>query len=198
MQKVRLLDLNAFSDNRGCNAVLYDKSLEDQLGFHLRQINQGYSLKAGTLRGLHFQSPPYDQAKLVQVLCGSIYNVAVDIRPDSPLFGTYYAQLLSFEKQKICYIPRGFAHGYLTLEDHTLVQWCVDNDFCRDAAYSLKFNDPDIVGEDGIHRIPWPWDLSQIILSDKDKAGLSLDNIRTFSFQLSNSSLCLSLPNKAK
>ena len=116
-----ILTVQAFEDFRGYLAVLYDKSVD----FTICQINQGYSKKAFTLRGLHFQEGEYAQAKLVSCLHGSIFNVAVDLRPGET-FGHAYSAVLSFENRKQMYIPRGFAHGYLTLKDDTLMQWCVD------------------------------------------------------------------------
>ena len=115
-----LLTSPAFEDFRGYLAVPYDQ----YINFSVRQINQGFSKKAGTLRGLHFQDGEYAQAKLVSCLHGSIFNVAVDLRKGET-FGHAYSAVLSFENRKQMYIPRGFAHGYLTLEDDTLMQWCV-------------------------------------------------------------------------
>ena len=120
-----ILTAPAFEDFRGYLAVPYDQSIN----FTVRQINQGYSKKAFTLRGMHFQEGEHAQAKLVSCLHGSIFNVAVDLRPGET-YGHAYSAVLSFENRKQMYIPRGFAHGYLTLEDDTLMQWCVDNDFC--------------------------------------------------------------------
>lgn len=116
-----------------------DKSID----FRVVQINQGFSKKARTLRGLHFQEEEHAQAKPVSCPHGSIFNVVVDIRPGDT-FGYAYGEILSFENQKQMLIPRGFAHGYLTPEDSTLMQWCVDNDFCGDAAKAVQFDDPDI------------------------------------------------------
>lgn len=95
--------------------------------------------ETGRLRGLHFQEGEYVQAKLVSCLHGSIFNVAVDLRPGEN-YGHAYGEILSFENQKQMYIPRGFAHGYLTLEDDTLMQWCVDNDFCAAAAKAVRYD----------------------------------------------------------
>ena len=110
-----------------------------QKNFHVVQINQGYSRKKFTLRGLHYQEGEHSQAKLVSCLHGSIFNVAVDLRPGET-YGYAYGEILSFENQKQMYIPRGFAHGYLTLEDDTLMQWCVDNDFCAKAAKAVRYD----------------------------------------------------------
>ena len=111
-----ILTVPAFEDFRGYLAVPYDQSIN----FTVRQINQGYSKKAFTLRGLHFQEGEHAQAKLVSCLRGSIFNVAVDLRPGET-FGHAYSAVLSFENRKQMYIPRGFAHGYLTLEDDTCI-----------------------------------------------------------------------------
>ena len=112
-----ILTAPAFEDFRGYLAVPYDQSIN----FTVRQINQGYSKKAFTLRGLHFQEGEHAQAKLVSCLHGSLFNVAVDLRPGET-YGHAYSAVLSFENRKQMYIPRGFAHGYLTLEDDTLMQ----------------------------------------------------------------------------
>ena len=104
--------------------------MDKEIDFHVVQINQGYSKKKFTLRGLHYQEGEYSQAKLISCLHGAIFNVAVDLRPGKT-YGHAYSEVLTFENQKQMYIPRGFAHGYLTLEDDTLMQWCVDNDFVQ-------------------------------------------------------------------
>lgn len=163
MVKPMVIETQRFEDFRGWLSVPVDKSID----FHVLQINQGFSKKAGTLRGLHFQEDEYAQAKLVSCLHGTIFNVAVDIRPGDT-FGYAYGEILSFENQKQMLIPRGFAHGYLTLVDDTLMQWCVDNDFCREAAHAIRFDDPDIKWQ----TISWP--KTEYIISEKDKNAMSL------------------------
>jgi dTDP-4-dehydrorhamnose 3,5-epimerase len=79
---------------------------------------------------MHFQSPPYEQAKLISANMGSFYSVAVDLRQGSPTFGQWCGEEISLENHKVMYVPRGFAHGYLTLEDNTILQYCVDNEYC--------------------------------------------------------------------
>lgn len=174
------VNLTHNTDFRGTTSILYDRNLSEQLNFNLVQVNQGYSKSKFTLQGLHFQNHPHEQAKLVQVLSGSIYNVAVDIRPASPTFGVYYAEELRADDYKAVFVPRGFAHGYLTLEDNTLVQWCVDNDFNKNAARCLRFDDGEIMSTDDKHGIPWPCEHEKIILSEKDRNGLKLLEIRVF------------------
>ena len=170
----KIITQEAYEDFRGFLSVPFDATTSAELDFQIHQINQGYSKSKFTLRGLHFQAQPHTQAKLVYCLHGSIYNVAVDIRPDSSAFGIYYAEFLSFENRKMMYIPKGFAHGYLTLEDDTLMQWCVDEDFCPGAAHCLRFDDADIVNETGEEGIAWPCNLAATVISEKDKNGMTL------------------------
>ena len=152
-----------YEDIRGWLSVPVDRSLD----FDVIQINQGFSRKAYTLRGLHFQEEPYAQAKLVSCLHGAIFNVAVDIRRGET-FGYAYSDILSFENHKQMFIPRGFAHGYLTLEDDTLMQWCVDNDFCGEAARAVRYDDPRLIWQ----TVPWP--TGEYIVSEKDRNAMSL------------------------
>ena len=162
----KILTVPAYEDFRGYLAVPYDQSVD----FTIRQINQGYSKKACTLRGLHFQEEPHAQAKLVSCLRGSIFNVAVDLRPGEN-FGHAYSEVLSFENRKQMYIPRGFAHGYLTLENDTLMQWCVDNDFCGEAAKAIRYDDPNIAWENAC------WPDGEYIISEKDKNAMYLKEL---------------------
>ena len=127
-----------FVDFRGYTSILFDTSVAGELNFHIVQINHGFSIKPYTLRGFRYQEEPHAQAKLVSCLHGSIYNVAVDIRSTSPTYGQYMAEILSSENQKMMYIPKGFAHGYLTLESNTLMQWCVDASFFSDYARCVR------------------------------------------------------------
>ena len=159
----KILTIPVFEDFRGYLAVPYDKSVD----FTIHQVNQGYSKKAFTLRGLHFQEEEHAQAKLVSCLHGSIFNVAVDLRPGET-FGHVYSEVLSFENRKQMLIPRGFAHGYLTLENDTLMQWCVDNDFCGEAAKAVRY-DSDFIWE------AEPWPVGEYIVSEKDRNAMKLE-----------------------
>lgn len=158
-----ILKVQAFEDFRGYLAVPYDKSVD----FTICQINQGYIKKAFTLRGLHYQEGEHAQAKLVSCLHGSIFNVAVDLRPGET-FGHAYSAVLSFENRKQMLIPRGFAHGYLTLEDDTLMQWYVDNDFCGEAAKAVRY-DSNYVWEGE------SWPKGAYIISEKDRNAVRLE-----------------------
>ncbi len=163
-----ILTVPAFEDFRGYLAVPYDQSIN----FTVRQINQGYSKKAFTLRGLHFQEGEHAQAKLVSCLHGSIFNVAVDIRPGDT-FGYAYGEILSFKNQKQMLIPRGFAHGYLTLEDDTLMQWCVDRDFYGAAARAVRY-DSEFIWQTDL------WPVMEYILSEKDREAMPLSELCKF------------------
>lgn len=157
MVKPVIIETQQFEDFRGWLSVLVDS----KVNFHVVQINQGYSRKKFTLRGLHYQEGEHAQAKLVSCLHGSIFNVAVDLRPGET-FGHAYSAVLSFENRKQMYIPRGFAHGYMTLEDDTLMQWCVDNDFCDEAAKAVRY-DSDFIWESE------SWPEGEYVISEKDR-----------------------------
>ena len=151
-------------DDRGWfSEIFHEKRLRD-LGITCRfvQDNQAISRRAGTLRGLHFQLPPAAQAKLVSVLRGRILDVAVDIRRGSPTFGKHVSTELSAENGRQLYIPVGFAHGYLTLEDDVVLMYKVSDYYAPAYDSGICWNDPDIA-------IPWPFKDTDIIASDKDR-----------------------------
>ena len=151
-------------DDRGWFSETYkDKSLSD-IGITCRfvQDNQSSSKRVGTLRGLHFQRPPAAQAKLISVLRGRILDVAVDIRSGSPTFGKHVAMELSAESGYQFYVPIGFAHGFVTLEDETVVLYKVSDYYAPTQDSGLRWNDPDIA-------IPWPFEGVDIIMSEKDR-----------------------------
>jgi dTDP-4-dehydrorhamnose 3,5-epimerase len=125
------------------------------------QDNQAFNARRGTLRGLHFQRAPHPQAKLVRVLKGAIYDVAVDIRDGSPSFGRWVAAELTAERGEQLFVPRGFAHGYCTLSDDCELFYKVDGLYAPETEGGLIWNDPDLA-------IPWPLQ-GEPVLSDKDK-----------------------------
>lgn len=126
------------------------------------QDNQSLSAQAGTIRGLHYQKDPFPQGKLVRCLKGSIFDVAVDIRSNSPTFGKWVGATLTADGAEQLWIPEGFAHGFCTLESNTEVFYKVTNPYSAPHDAGLAFNDPDI-------GIEWPIDLSMAVLSDKDQ-----------------------------
>lgn len=135
------------------------------------QDNESYS-KRGVLRGLHFQREPHAQAKLVRVIKGRVIDVAVDIRPQSPTFGKYVAAELSGDNHRQMYIPKGFAHGYLTLEE-AVFQYKCDDYYHPECEGGVAWNDPQI-------GIEWPKMEGDFILSDKDRKHPTLKELCEF------------------
>lgn len=126
------------------------------------QDNQSSSSKSGTLRGLHFQLPPAGQAKLVQVLKGSVLDVVVDVRNGSPTYGKHFSVRLSADNTHQLYVPVGFAHGFLTLENDVLVMYKVSTYYEPRLDSGIRWNDPDIA-------VQWPIKESEITISEKDR-----------------------------
>ena len=153
-----ILTIPAFEDFRGYLAVPYDQSIN----FSVRQINQGFSKKAGTLRGLHFQDGEYAQAKLVSVVRGRVLDVAVDIRRGSPTFGRHVAALLDGENKRQLFIPRGFAHGFAVLSDEAVFQYKCDNYYAPGSEGGIAWDDPALA-------IDWRLPAGEILLSEKDR-----------------------------
>ncbi len=170
--EVKVIIPDVFGDNRGYLTVPFSQRDYEKLGiyFQLRQINQGFSNKIHTIRGLHYQQGEFAQAKLVSACNGAILSVAVDIRRNSPYFGKWCGEILSADNRKIMYIPRGFAHGYLTLDENVLMQYCVDNDFCADATRSVRFDDSDI-------GVKWIFEPDISTLSAKDAGAARLEDV---------------------
>ena len=157
-----VLKPRVFNDERGYFYESFNEQVFESLtGLKVNfiQDNQSYSSK-GTLRGLHFQKGDDAQAKLVRVTKGSAYDVAVDLRPDSPTFKQWYGVELSEENHLQFFIPRGFAHAYVALEDDTIFQYKVDN-------YYSGVNDGGVIWNDEELGITWPE--LKLELSDKDK-----------------------------
>ena len=125
------------------------------------QDNESFSAKRGVLRGLHFQKGDKAQAKLIRVVRGRVLDVAVDIRPGSPTFGKYVSVELSGENKRQFFIPRGFAHGFLVLENDTVFVYKCDNYYAPEAEGSYRWNDP-------YFGIDWGVSPEEVILSDKD------------------------------
>jgi dTDP-4-dehydrorhamnose 3,5-epimerase len=128
------------------------------LPVHFVQDNQSFSVK-GVLRGLHFQKAPYAQGKLVRVLVGKVLDIAVDLREDSPTFGKYESFLLDAAQQNMAYIPEGFAHGFVALEDSVFSYKCT-NTYHKASESGLIWNDPDLNID---------WGIANPIVSSKDQ-----------------------------
>lgn len=151
-----------FKDNRGYFYESYNKRVWQQAGIEVDfvQDNESFSTQ-NTLRGLHFQRPPFTQAKLVRVLEGAVWDVVVDLRSDSPTFGQWYGVELSAENKKQFFIPRGFAHGFSVLTPTAKFVYKCDNFYNKESEGAIIFDDSELC-------IDWKIDLSQAILSEKD------------------------------
>lgn len=152
-----------FGDNRGYFLESYNARSFAEAGISetFVQDNQSLSAQRGTIRGLHFQNLPQAQAKLVRVLKGSIFDVAVDLRSGSPTYGKWCGVQLTAEGAEQLFVPRGFAHGFCTLEPQTEVAYKVDGFYAPDCDAGLRWDDPDI-------NIAWPISPSEATLSEKD------------------------------
>lgn len=159
---------DVFADDRGYFFESYNKTKLAKAGIEVDfvQDNESRSMK-GVLRGLHFQNAPYAQGKLVRVIKGAVLDVAVDIRKDSPTFGKWASILLTGENKLMYWIPEGFAHGFLTLEDDTIFTYKCSGSYYKPAEGAIKWNDPDL----GIQ-----WNVDDPILSDKDKVAPSFSD----------------------
>jgi dTDP-4-dehydrorhamnose 3,5-epimerase len=153
-----------FIDERGWFSETFNETRWPALGVNARfvQDNQSLSKRTGTLRGLHFQVPPAAQAKLVSVVRGRIFDVAVDVRRGSPTFGKFVSVELSEANGWQFFIPVGFAHGFLSLEDDVMVNYKISNFYAPEHERGIRWDDP-AVG------IPWPARSANIILSAKDR-----------------------------
>ena len=151
-------------DQRGFFSEIWNQEIWRAAGFDLNfvQDNHSYSAARGVLRGLHYQLPPAAQDKLVRVTRGSVYDVAVDIRPGSPSFGKWVGVTLSAQAWNQILVPKGFAHGFVTLEEHSEVQYKVTAPYRPDLDRSIRFDDPQI-------GIGWPVKADDIQLSAKDQ-----------------------------
>ncbi len=157
---VKLITPRRFTDSRGWFAETWSAK---SLAVAFCQDNQSLSIHAGTIRGLHFQTPPHAQAKLVSVLAGRIFDVAVDLRRSSPTFGQHAAFELDADSGRQLFVPKGFAHGFCTLEPNTLVQYKVDAPYAPDADGGIYWADESL-------GITWPVDPANAHLSAKDAA----------------------------
>jgi dTDP-4-dehydrorhamnose 3,5-epimerase len=160
----KLITPRRFGDDRGWFVETYNRRAFAALGIEdeFRQDNHSYSREVGVLRGLHFQAPPEAQAKLVRCSRGRIWDVAVDIRNGSPTYGQWVAAELSPRNGRQIYVPVGFAHGFVTLEPDTEVQYKASALYAPASEGGVIWDDPDL-------GLPWPTPASGPVLSDKDR-----------------------------
>jgi dTDP-4-dehydrorhamnose 3,5-epimerase len=163
LQGVFIIEPDIIGDHRGWFMETYNMGKFHQVGlkFKFVQDNQSFSAVKGTLRGLHYQMNPKGQTKLVRCTQGKIFDVAVDIRKGSPTYGKWFGLELSAENKKQLLIPKGFAHGFMTLTDNVEVQYKVDELYAPECDRGILWNDLSI-------NIDWPMDITPV-LSTKDQ-----------------------------
>eukprot|EP00119_Amphimedon_queenslandica_P003438 XP_003389676.1 PREDICTED: uncharacterized protein LOC100633697 [Amphimedon queenslandica] len=171
---IRILRPKKFGDHRGFFSETFNKKALSEIGIDIDFVQDNHSLSAekGTMRGLHFQIPPFAQDKLVRVVRGAIFDVAVDLRRSSPTFGQYASAVVSADEWNQILVPVGFAHGFMTIEDDTEVIYKVSNFYAPSHDRGILWNDPEI-------GIDWPLEGGEAILSDKDKVQPRLGEIES-------------------
>tara|TARA_B100001245_G_C22676949_1_gene331042 strand:+ start:78 stop:614 length:537 start_codon:yes stop_codon:yes gene_type:complete len=165
-----IIEQDVHLDNRGLFKEVFRKDvLEKYLGYSIN-FCQDNNVKSSymVLRGLHYQEEPYTQSKLVSVTEGRILDIAVDIRGNSKTYGKYFSYVLSSDIHKAIFIPKGFAHGYLTLSDKANVNYKVDNYYNKESESGISFEDKNL-------NIDWGVDKIKLLISEKDK---NLDNFK--------------------
>lgn len=157
-----IIELEKREDERGFFARTWDEKEFEAYGIYRRpvQTNMAYSRKKGTLRGMHYQVGPYQESKLIRCTKGAIYDVIIDLRPDSSTYKKWFGVKLSEENHKMLFLPEGFAHGFLTLKDNTEVSYQVSAFYNFESERLVRFNDP-------AFKIKWPSKV--IVISEKDK-----------------------------
>ncbi len=171
IEDLLIIQPQVFEDNRGYFFESYNKQKIKDVGIDVEfvQDNESKSCK-GVLRGLHFQSPPYAQGKLVRVIKGSVLDVAVDIRKNSPTYGKHVSITLTEQNKTMLWIPAGFAHGFLTLEDDTIFAYKCTHFYHKESEGCIDWNDPDLA---------ITWNIDNPVMSEKDKNALAFKNFQT-------------------
>lgn len=164
-----LIELEPFRDERGCFVRHFCENEFSKIDkdFKIVQINHSRTKNNGTIRGMHLQHPPYSETKVVRCIRGSIFDVAVDIRKDSPTFLKWHGEILSSDNMKMLYIPKGFAHGFQALEDDIEVLYLCDEFYNKEHENGIRYND---------ERINIEWKINNVFVSEKDKNHKLLDN----------------------
>lgn len=179
IEDVQVIKPAYFKDGRGWFSETWNQSRLDEItpGLRFVQDNHSFSSPKGTVRGLHYQSPPAAQDKLIRVIQGSVTDVAVDIRKGSPTYGKWVSRLLSSKNGLQLLVPKGFLHGFMTLEDNTEVLYKCTNFYSPDCDGGIKFDDPYLA-------IDWGIDISDAVFSEKDKIAPNFKNFDSpFTFE---------------
>ena len=173
IKDVILIEPTIHGDDRGYFVETFRQDLlEEAIGYKVNfvQDNESKSIK-GVLRGLHYQLPPYTQAKLVRVIEGSVLDVAVDIRKSSPTFGQHVSLELTSQNKHQLFVPHGFAHGFVVLSDSATFPYMVDNYYAPEHDRGITFDDDQL-------KINWQLSAEELQLSDKDKTHPTLENTK--------------------
>lgn len=160
---VWMIDLDKIQDERGffARSFSHDEFAKHSLNPNIRQANASFNVQKGTLRGLHFQKAPHREVKIVRCVAGAIYDVALDIRPESPTFTKWVGVELTAKNHRQLYIPEGCAHGFITLEPNTEVHYLVTEDYHPESEGGIRYDDP-------LFSVQWP--LDPVVLSEKDSS----------------------------
>ena len=172
LPEVLIVEPKVFGDERGYFYESYNEGALEKLGLRAHFVQDNHSRSArNVLRGMHYQVRQV-QGKLVRVTAGEIYDVAVDLRRSSPTFGKWAAFVLSAENRRMCWVPPGYAHGFLVTSDYAEVQYKTTDYWAPQHERCIMWSDPDV-------GIPWPFK-DELILSQKDRAGLALKQAEVF------------------
>ena len=163
-----LIDLDKKGDDRGffARAFCEDEFSQHRLVRHFCQVNNSLSASKGTLRGMHYQLSPRAETKLVRCVRGALYDMILDLRDDSATFGRSFGAELSAENRRMMYVPKGFAHGFLTLTDDTEAFYFVDEFYSPERERCIRYNDP---------KFSMKWPGTPSVISDKDKNQTNFD-----------------------
>ena len=161
LQGAFVIELETFEDSRGFFARVWcnEEFEEHDLVPRIAQVNTSFNAKAGTLRGMHYQIAPHEETKVVRCIRGSLYDVIVDLRPDSPTYKRWTGVELTARNHRMLYVPAKFAHGFITLEDNTEVMYLISEAYAPEAARAIRWDDPEI-------GIEWPRPVVEI--SERD------------------------------
>lgn len=168
-----VIEQERHSDERGFFARTWCAQEFERQGLEpgLAQCSTSFNRLRGTLRGLHYQAPPHTEAKVVRCTRGAIFDVAVDLRPDSPTFRRWLGVELTPDNGRALYVPRGFAHGFLTLEDASEVAYLISTPYNPEAARGVRWNDP-------FHAVAWPAPVEVIAARDRDYADVDVERLQ--------------------
>ena len=171
IQGLIIIEPQIFKDSRGCFFESWNAKKFKQLGISEDFVKDNQSVSSkGVLRGLHFQNPPFAQAKLVSVIRGAVLDVAVDLRKNSPTYGMHYCVELNQRNHKLFFIPKGFAHGFVALEDDTVFSYKCSGFYNKESEESLLWNDKDLAIN---------WQINNPIVSDKDSIAKSFKDYKS-------------------